>query len=58
MVVNPRYVIAMPEPMFYDDWRQIKSWLDEHNITWHAMGNKTIGFDDPEHLMLFILKWA
>jgi hypothetical protein len=53
-----KYTAAMPEPLYHDQWDKIHHWLTENHIRWYAMGNKTIGFDDSEHLMLFMLRWT
>ena len=39
------------------EWEQVRDWMTENNITWHALGNNVISFDDRKHTVMFALRW-
>ena len=39
------------------EWEQVRDWTKENDITWHALGNNIIGFDNKEHAVMFALRW-
>ena len=53
---------AMPNNTFYfkstlEEWEQVRDWMTENSITWHAHGNNVMSFDSKEHAVMFALRW-
>ena len=41
----------------FEEWTEVRDWMEEHNITWHALGDNIISFDNKEHAIMFALRW-